>query len=142
MSVYEKRGGNGGRRSGAGRPRGSMNARSFLHTKSLKEKFPITPLEYLLSIVNDRKASSARRDAAARAAAPYVHPRLSAIEVRPEEPPARPQRYIDDSALTDEERRQFNMLFCKMRITDTPPSPAQQIPTRPPSAEPRQRTAL
>ena len=39
-----------------------------------------TPLEYMLGVQNDPAASPERRDAMARAAAPYVHPRMSAPE--------------------------------------------------------------
>jgi hypothetical protein len=35
----------------------------------------LTPLSYLLQVVNDPSASDARRDKCAIAAAPYVHPR-------------------------------------------------------------------
>lgn len=41
----------------------------------------LTPLEYLLSVMRDEGAEEARRVDAAKAAAPYVHPRLGAIEV-------------------------------------------------------------
>jgi hypothetical protein len=41
----------------------------------------ITPLEYLLSVMRDDKADLTRRIDAAKAAAPYVHARLSAVEL-------------------------------------------------------------
>ena len=41
----------------------------------------ITPLEFLLAVMRDPKAPPAARTDAAKAAAPYVHPRLSAIEL-------------------------------------------------------------
>jgi len=39
----------------------------------------LTPLGYMLRVVQDTNASKARRDAMARAATPYVHSRLSPI---------------------------------------------------------------
>lgn len=39
-----------------------------------------TPLEYMLRVMRDGKAADARRDEMARAAAPYMHAKLSAIE--------------------------------------------------------------
>jgi len=40
----------------------------------------ITPLEYMLKVMRNRRASDARRDWAAAAAAPYVHPRLATVQ--------------------------------------------------------------
>ena len=39
-----------------------------------------TPLEYMLRIMRDEAAESTRRDDMAKAAAPYLHPRLSCVE--------------------------------------------------------------
>ena len=41
---------------------------------------PETPLEYMLRIMRDEAAESKRRDEMAKAAAPYLHPRLSSVE--------------------------------------------------------------
>lgn len=40
----------------------------------------LTPLEYMLSILRDVGQSSEARMDAAKSAAPYIHPRLSAVE--------------------------------------------------------------
>jgi hypothetical protein len=40
----------------------------------------ITPLEWMLSVVRDENADVKRRDEMARTAAPYMHPRLAAVE--------------------------------------------------------------
>jgi hypothetical protein len=37
------------------------------------------PLDYMLQIMRDKNAPAARRDEMAKAAAPYVHPRLAAV---------------------------------------------------------------
>jgi hypothetical protein len=39
-----------------------------------------TPLDYMIRVMRDQSASVERRDEMAKAAAPYVHPRLAAIE--------------------------------------------------------------
>ena len=39
-----------------------------------------TPLDYMLRVMHDETADNERRDEMAKIAAPYVHPRLSAIE--------------------------------------------------------------
>ncbi len=65
-----------GRRPGAGRPPGPAG-----HPRSLRERFPILPLDHMLSAVNDETAPMHRRDEMAKAAAPYIHPRLSAVAI-------------------------------------------------------------
>lgn len=40
----------------------------------------LTPLDYMLTIMRDEEANPARRDEMAKAAAPYVHPKLAAVE--------------------------------------------------------------
>ena len=70
---------NGGRRPGAGRPKGSKTKKtSDIALAAAGEG--ITPLEYMINIVRDEKAEPARRDDMAKAVAPYMHPRLSSVE--------------------------------------------------------------
>lgn len=69
----------GGARSGAGRKPGSLTTK----TRELAEKAAnegITPLDYMLSLLRDEGAEASVRFEAAKAAAPYIHPRLSSIE--------------------------------------------------------------
>lgn len=40
----------------------------------------LTPLEYMLSVMRDDFADVSRRDDMAKAVAPYIHPKLSAVE--------------------------------------------------------------
>jgi hypothetical protein len=61
------------------------------------------PLDYMLEVMRDTDADERRRDDLARAAAPYVHPRLSAVEYK--EPP------IDLSKLSDAELEQLWELY-------------------------------
>jgi hypothetical protein len=65
----------GGYRPGAGRPRkpaGTQQPKSKLSSRR-----NLTPLEHMLRIMNDTKASPERRDRMAIAAAPYVHVRAA-----------------------------------------------------------------
>ncbi len=110
--VYVKKGGNGGRRPGAGRPKGSISKKdSLLHVKSLREKYPLLPLEHMLRELNDEEADTEHRTAMAKAAAPYVHPRL--VQRRAE----MPTRYsLDTTKLSDDELVLFERLMAKAQI--------------------------
>lgn len=69
----------GGKREGAGRKPGSANNRSReIADKAMAEG--ITPLEFMLAVMRDETAEQAARMDAAKSAAPYVHPRLAAVE--------------------------------------------------------------
>ena len=67
----------GGYRAGAGRPRGSTSKKlSKKDVKAIKKSAKLsgmTPLEYMLSVMNSAEADDERRDRMAIAAAPYVH---------------------------------------------------------------------
>ena len=63
-----------------GRPRGARNIRSEETAKQIQES-GLTPLEYLMGIVRDENAPRKDRIECARAAAPFVHARLSAVEM-------------------------------------------------------------
>ena len=68
----------GGSRPNAGRKSKSREL-MIERSRNVAAKASITPLEYLLQIVQDTAAPDNRRFAAAVAAAPYVHPRLAAV---------------------------------------------------------------
>ncbi len=67
----------GGYRAGAGRPRGAASAKlSKKDVKAVKKSAKLsemTPLEYMLAVMNSTEADDERRDRMAIAAAPYVH---------------------------------------------------------------------
>jgi hypothetical protein len=42
----------------------------------------VLPLDYMLSVMRDSAADIRRRDAMAMAAAPYLHPRLTAVDAK------------------------------------------------------------
>lgn len=70
----------GGARKNAGRKKGGKNR---LTKESIKaaEKYEIQPLDYLLSIVNNKRAKRAERIDASKAALPYLKPRLNATKM-------------------------------------------------------------
>lgn len=69
----------GGKRPGAGRPPGAVNKATAQRQAEIAAS-GVTPLEYMLAIMRDEAADEAKRLDAAKAAAPYVHPRLAAVE--------------------------------------------------------------
>ncbi len=70
----------GGKRDGAGRPSGARNVRTVEQAEAIAAS-GLTPLEYLTSVYQDENEDAAARRDAAKAAAPYVHARLSAVEM-------------------------------------------------------------
>ena len=72
----------GGRRQGAGRPRGSGNR----FTKDISEMLGNmqSPLEFMLEIMNNPNNDQRERLDAAKAAAPFIHPRIAHIEMKAE----------------------------------------------------------
>jgi len=71
----------GGKRPGAGRPKGSKNAKTAELARRLTED-GITPLEYMLDVLRNPDSEQGRRDDMSKAAAPYMHPKLSSTEVK------------------------------------------------------------
>jgi hypothetical protein len=66
------------------RPKGSLNKRTrqALHAAKEGELWAgTTPLDFLRKIMQDPEKPESLRIEAAKAAAPYVHPRLSNVEV-------------------------------------------------------------
>jgi hypothetical protein len=62
-----------------GRKKGSLNK----VTSEMKVAIAAsgeTPLDYMLRVMRDPKADAHRRDDMAKAAAPYIHPRLASLE--------------------------------------------------------------
>ncbi|WP_137113642.1 hypothetical protein [Mesorhizobium sp. GR13] len=75
----------GGARSGAGRPKGSMSKRSVEAIEAVRAKYPDwSPLQLLAQVANDDNQEMAVRIDAAKAAAPFFHPRLKPVEIDPE----------------------------------------------------------
>jgi len=69
----------GGARPGAGRKPGQSTK---LNQKAREEALAggISPLDYMLALLRDEDEAKEVRMDAAKAAAPYLHPRLAAVE--------------------------------------------------------------
>jgi hypothetical protein len=70
----------GGKREGAGRPVGAISRKS----REMAEKAAsegITPLEFMLNVLRDETMTFDSRCWAAEKAAPYIHAKLSSVEV-------------------------------------------------------------
>lgn len=70
----------GGKRPGAGRKLGERNKKTAGVVAAV-EATGVTPLEYMLTVMRDVASEPATRLDAAKSAAPYVHSKLSSIEV-------------------------------------------------------------
>lgn len=85
---------NGGKRPGAGRKKGAPNKRT-IETQAAVAATGQTPLDYMLSVMRG-DGDVRMRLAAAQAAAPYVHAKLSSIELTGDMRITRPQELTDD----------------------------------------------
>jgi hypothetical protein len=91
------RGSQPGERRG-GRQKGTPNKK----TRQFMERVQasgLVPLEYMLSVMRDETAPPERRDEMAKAAAPFVHPRLATTRIQGD----KDAPLFDLSALTDNE---------------------------------------
>lgn len=71
----------GGYRPGAGRPKNAVLAPADVprDIRAAAREVQMTPLEYMLAVMNDPDVDAARRDRMAIAAAPFVHARAEAV---------------------------------------------------------------
>ena len=67
----------GGFRPNSGRPGARAKASTKAQVVTTARAAGVTPLEYMLAVVNDPKADAMRRDRLAIAAAPFCHPRIA-----------------------------------------------------------------
>ena len=72
----------GGKREGAGRPLGSKSKKPWKGLIQLAEKYNLSPLDYLLSVLNNPMSSPERKMYAAEKAAPFVHARLASTNTK------------------------------------------------------------
>lgn len=79
-NIQKKSSGRGGRREGAGRPKGSATLKTRQKANEILEDGGITPLDYMLSVLRNEQLPHEDRMDAAKSAAPYVHPKLAATE--------------------------------------------------------------
>lgn len=71
----------GGKQKGAGRPKGSKDTRTQELVKKALEG-GITPLDHMLKIMRNENEDPLVRNDMAKAAAPYIHPKLASIEAK------------------------------------------------------------
>jgi hypothetical protein len=76
----ESKGIKGGKRPGAGRKPGVPN-KTTQETREAIKASGLTPLDFMLEVMRDEGEDLPRRLAAANMAAPYVHAKLSSVEV-------------------------------------------------------------
>lgn len=69
----------GGARPGAGRKKGVPNRKTAEKVAAIAASGE-TPLDYMLRVMRDENADSARRDEMAKAAAPYSHAKLQPVD--------------------------------------------------------------
>jgi hypothetical protein len=110
----------GGQREGAGRPRGSRGKRTQASIAQAETLGP-TPLEVLLESMLAAHAEGQRAEAVdcAKAAAPYVHPKVA-----PTSPPAPVHEPLDYNVLSDTELDQLEKLYSKLLKQP----PASEVP--------------
>jgi hypothetical protein len=77
-TIKDNQTGRGGARQGAGRKAGAITKRTREVANKAVET-GLTPLEFMLSIMRDESADRNERLDMAKAAAPFIHPKLSSI---------------------------------------------------------------
>lgn len=71
---------NGGARPGSGRKPGSPNKKTAALQQAVTES-GLTPLDYMLSVLRNEAGEPRERLNAANMAAPYIHAKLSSVEL-------------------------------------------------------------
>lgn len=123
----------GGFRPGSGRPKGALTKQQRYTLGYYRSQFAVQPLDYFLSILNGepqmveiekevdgekvitlemRKPTKADRMEAAKAAAPYMHQRLTAVQMTGADGESLQQK-IDVTKLTDEELNTLEAICIK-----------------------------
>ena len=115
-----------GKTPGSGRRKGTLNKRtSYLSARAARAG--LTPRDYLLGVLRDPQASVERRDWAAATVAPYVHPRLAAVESKVDQHNTVEMR-VTRAELAAEAKRRIDEAFKEY-------SPPKTIDMVPPSAD-------
>jgi hypothetical protein len=96
-----------GKKTG-GRSKGTPNKATARREKEIA-KSGDTPLDYMLKVMRNPKADASRRDDMAKAAAPYVHPKLAAHQHTG--PRGGPIQTVDLTKLSGDELDQLERIF-------------------------------
>ena len=94
----------GGKRDGAGRKPGAINKSTQVTRQAVKES-GITPLDYLLSVMRDLNSDQSERVDAANKAAPYVHAKLTSVDMKSSDGTMSPAGPAQDAALAAMNRK-------------------------------------
>jgi len=94
----------GGKRDGAGRKPGAINKSTQVIRKAVKES-GLTPLDYLLSVMRDPESEQSERVDAANKAAPYVHAKLTSVDIKSSDGTMSPAGPAQDAALAAMNRK-------------------------------------
>jgi hypothetical protein len=70
-----------GHKKAGGRKKGVPNVASAAKARAIADS-GLTPLDYMLAVLRDESIDQPRRDDMAKAAAPYVHPKLAATDLK------------------------------------------------------------
>jgi hypothetical protein len=82
-----------------GRQKGVPNKATIARTKAIAES-GLTPLDYLIGVMRNATVETSTRIDAAKSAAPYVHPRLTSVEMSgPEKGPVQFEDVSEDVRL-------------------------------------------
>jgi hypothetical protein len=108
----------------AGKPKGALRKATAEREAKIAAS-GLTPLDYMLSVLRDENQPPERRDEMAKAAAPYVHPKLSAINARVDQElnaTIESPQAIDPSKLTPNQRDVLKeILLAAMSEAGAPP---------------------
>lgn len=78
--VQTTSGQRGGKREGAGRPKGALGGRAREQIEAVAERWPDwSPLEHFAAVANDETLDADIRLDAAKAAAPFIHAKLKPV---------------------------------------------------------------
>lgn len=102
-----------GRKTG-GRTKGTPNRATAKREREIA-KSGLTPLEYMLKVMRNERADASRRDDMAKAAAPYVHPKLAAVQHTGAG--GGPIQHVDLTKLSDEQLEQLEGIFGPLAAT-------------------------
>ncbi|MEX2739930.1 hypothetical protein AB3480_00525 [Rhizobium mongolense] len=96
-----------GKKTG-GRKKGTPNRATARREREIA-KSGVTPLEYMLKVMRNPKADNARRDDMAKAAAPYVHPKLASMQHTGRN--GGPIQSVDLTNMTEEQLNALEAIF-------------------------------
>lgn len=100
-----------------GRKKGTPNRTTARREKEIA-KSGITPLDYMLKVMRNCKADASRRDDMAKAAVPYVHPKLASTQ----HTGGGPIQTMDITKLSADELDKLEAILGPLVLGPSPPS--------------------